>query len=107
MKRDLVQALPFQFVQLLDQIDAQAAALKGLNGLLEQAWFPSLDAAAARKPNPGRKDTFHRLNRTEYANIVRDVLGLEMDFSELLPIDDSGGGNASRSGRQACWQVTF
>ena len=27
------------------------------------------------KPNPGRTDTFQRLNRTEYRNAVRDLLG--------------------------------
>ena len=60
------------------------------------SWLESeLDAAAAKRPDPGRTESLHRLNRTEYGNIVRDVLGLEMDFSDLLPIDDSGGGNAS------------
>ena len=60
------------------------------------SWLESeLDTAATKRPNPGRTESLHRLNRTEYGNIVRDVLGLEMDFSDLLPIDDSGGGNAS------------
>jgi hypothetical protein len=54
-----------------------------------------LDAYAAAHPNPGRTEAFHRLNRTEYANIVRDLLGLDMDFTDLLPIDDGGGGEAS------------
>jgi predicted O-methyltransferase YrrM len=35
------------FHKVIDLIDAQAKALEGLNGLLEQSWFPSLDAAAA------------------------------------------------------------
>jgi hypothetical protein len=35
------------FLAVLDQVDAHAAALGALNGLLEQAWFPSLDAAVA------------------------------------------------------------
>src|SRR5882757_4431217 len=29
-----------------------------------------LDAAAAARPNPGRTDTFRRLNRTEYQNAI-------------------------------------
>src|SRR5437899_9620054 len=33
----------------------------------------SLDSAAAGKPNPGRTDTFRRLNRTEYQNAIRDL----------------------------------
>ena len=52
----------------------------------------SLDRAAAAKPNPGRTDTFHRLNRTEYQNAVRDLLGLEIDAAALLPTDDSSHG---------------
>ena len=35
-----------------------------------------LDAAAAAKPNPGRV-AVHRLNRSEYTNAVRDLLGLD------------------------------
>src|SRR5439155_10643958 len=54
-----------------------------------------LDSAAAVHPNPGRTESLHRLNRTEYRNIVRDLLAVDMDFSDLLPIDDSGGGRAS------------
>src|SRR5688572_4436230 len=30
-----------------------------------------LDRAAAAAPNPGRKDSLHRLNRTEYRNAIR------------------------------------
>src|SRR5207244_11472294 len=60
------------------------------------SWLESeLDRRAATNPSPGRTESFHRLNRTEYGNIVRDLLGIEMDFSDLLPIDDSGGGQAS------------
>lgn len=51
-----------------------------------------LDAAAAAAPNPGRTVSFHRLNRNEYANAVRDLLAVEIDFSELLPADDSSYG---------------
>jgi cytochrome c5 len=51
----------------------------------------SLDHAAAANPNPGRA-TLHRLNRTEYANAVRDLLGLEVDPAPLLPADDESYG---------------
>ncbi len=43
------------------------------------------------RPNPGRP-TLHRLNRAEYANVIRDLLALEVDVSELLPSDDAGYG---------------
>ena len=50
-----------------------------------------LDAAAAARPAPGRP-VLHRLNRTEYANAVRDLLGLDVDVSALLPPDDAAYG---------------
>jgi len=52
----------------------------------------ALDEAASESPNPGRKDTFHRLNRTEYRNVVRDLLALDVDVAELLPIDNPSFG---------------
>jgi mono/diheme cytochrome c family protein len=51
----------------------------------------SLDANAAAHPNPGHA-TVRRMNRTEYANAVRDLLGLDVDFSTELPVDDTGYG---------------
>ena len=50
-----------------------------------------LDAAFTAAPNPGRP-VVHRLNRAEYTNAIRDLLGLEIDGRELLPPDDSGYG---------------
>jgi hypothetical protein len=52
----------------------------------------TLDRMAAAKPNPGRTDTFRRLNRTEYKNVIRDLLALDVDVSSLLPSDDSSHG---------------
>jgi mono/diheme cytochrome c family protein len=49
-----------------------------------------LDRAGARV-NPG-SIVLHRLNRTEYANVVRDLLDLEIDVATLLPPDDSARG---------------
>jgi cytochrome c5 len=46
-----------------------------------------LDRAAAANPDPGRTPVFHRLNRTEYQNAVRDLLSADIDVSELLPPD--------------------
>jgi hypothetical protein len=50
-----------------------------------------LDQAAAANLNPGFVG-LHRLNRTEYANAIRDLLALEIDTSTLLPADDSSEG---------------
>ncbi|HKS35781.1 MAG TPA: DUF1592 domain-containing protein [Verrucomicrobiae bacterium] len=52
----------------------------------------TLDRAAAEHPNPGRTETFRRLNRTEYQNAIRDLLALEIDATELLPKDDVSQG---------------
>lgn len=52
----------------------------------------SLDAAAALHPNPGRTDTFRRLNRTEYQNAIRDLLALDIDAAALLPKDEGSHG---------------
>jgi len=51
----------------------------------------SLDRSASAKPNPGHA-TLHRLNRTEYGNAVKDILGLEIDEASLLPSDDESYG---------------
>ncbi len=51
-----------------------------------------LDAAATSHPNPGRTDTFRRLNRTEYKNVIRDLLALDIDVAALLPSDESSHG---------------
>jgi len=60
-----------------------AATLEAFVRSLEEG----LDAAATASPNPGRP-ALHRLNRTEYANSVRDLLGFEIDVAGLLPPDD-------------------
>ena len=49
-------------------------------------------AAAARDPNPGRPAAFHRLNRTEYRNAIRDVLALDVDVTSWLPADPASYG---------------
>ena len=48
----------------------------------------TIDASASADPNPGRTETFHRLNRAEYANAIRDLVALDVDVNELLPPDN-------------------
>jgi mono/diheme cytochrome c family protein len=56
------------------------------------AWLETeLDRAAAAKPDPGRL-LVRRLNRTEYANAIRDLLDLQVDATALLPPDDAAFG---------------
>ena len=63
------------------------AEYEGLRDWLEAA----VDRHAATRVNPGTV-VLHRLNRTEYANVVRDLLDLEIDVTTLLPPDDSANG---------------
>ncbi len=62
-------------------------SLDALAGAVSDA----LDRAAAANPNPGRAP-LHRMNRVEYANAIRDLLGVEVDATTLLPADDSDSG---------------
>jgi hypothetical protein len=52
----------------------------------------TLDKIAAKNPNPGRTETFRRLNRTEYQNAIRDLLAVEIDATALLPKDEASHG---------------
>jgi len=57
------------------------------------SWLENeLDRAAEIHVNPGRTAGLHRLNRTEYANAVRDLLGVEIDPKAMLPPDEQAFG---------------
>ena len=43
------------------------------------------------QPDPGRV-TIRRLNRTEYKNTLRDLIGVDYDADAMLPADDVGYG---------------
>ena len=61
------------------------ATYQSMAGWLER----ELDRTASpHTPPPG----LHRLNRTEYANVVRDLLDLDVDPAKYLPSDDSTAG---------------
>ncbi len=46
----------------------------------------TMDEAAAANPNPGGRP-FQRVNRAEYKRVIRDLLGLDVDPGEWLPLD--------------------
>ncbi|MEQ2007244.1 MAG: DUF1592 domain-containing protein [Limisphaerales bacterium] len=56
-------------------------------------WISERASAAelARRATEGRV-VLRRLNRAEYANTVRDLLGVEVDLTDLLPLDTSTSG---------------
>jgi hypothetical protein len=61
--------------------------LDGLASALEQRLDQARPANAQLASS-----TLHRLNRTEYANAIRDLLALEADVNTLLPADGSNHG---------------
>ena len=61
---------------------------------LEQTIDKQALAKGAHLPAPG----LHRLNRTEYSNAVRDLLGLNVDAARFLPSDDSSHGFDNMAG---------
>src|SRR5262249_50452339 len=63
------------------------AEYEGLRDFLEA----EIDRAAETRTSPG-SIVLHRLNRTEYANAIRDLLGVQIDVASLLPPDDSANG---------------
>ncbi|HEY6506366.1 MAG TPA: DUF1592 domain-containing protein, partial [Vicinamibacterales bacterium] len=63
------------------------AEYEGLRDWLES----EIDRVAATRPHAGSV-VLHRLNRTEYANAIRDLLDLQVDVTTLLPPDDSANG---------------
>jgi hypothetical protein len=64
-----------------------AATTARLIAVLEAA----LDRPRQGAPSPGRP-LLRRLNRAEYGNAIRDVLGIEVDVAALLPPDDAASG---------------
>jgi mono/diheme cytochrome c family protein len=61
-------------------IDAMVASLES-----------TIDGVALVRPNPGRSP-LHRLNRSQYAAAIRDLLALDVDAASLLPADDEANG---------------
>src|SRR5579885_2208595 len=64
------------------------AKIEALIGAIEGE-LDQLDRAS--KPDPGRV-VAHRLNRSEYANTIRDLLGVDFRADEEFFPDDSGYG---------------
>ena len=58
------------------------------------SWLENkIDSASAQLPagHAAGRVAMHRLNRREYANVIRDLLGLNVDVAALLPLDDIKG----------------
>ncbi len=64
------------------------AQMAAMTGYIERA-FERADASV--KPDPGRM-TAHRLNRSEYTNTIRDLLGIRFRAERDFPADDPADG---------------
>ena len=75
--------------------DAAGRITPARRGRLQATRLPpsktALDRGGDSRPNPGRI-AVHRLNRTEYANAIRDMLALEVDAQTMLRPDETGYG---------------
>jgi len=67
---------------------ARPSQLPSMIAYIDRA-FERADAAAPA--DPGRM-TAHRLNRNEYTNTIRDLLGVRFRAEKYFPADDSGDG---------------
>src|SRR5436190_6685079 len=67
--------------------ETRGAMIKWMEGELDRA-------AVTHLPAPG----LHRLNRTEYTNVIRDLLDLQVDATKYLPPDDSARGFDNMAG---------
>jgi hypothetical protein len=64
-----------------------------------QAFARSLETDVDTHAKPDlHEPQLHRLNRAEYANAVRDLLGLEIDSTKFLTADDSSRGFDNQAG---------
>ena len=92
----VVQKLHANLMPPPDRPRPDQSTLKNLLSFLET----SLDRAADAKPDPGRTEALHRLNRAEYRNAVRDLLAFDIDVSAMLPADDVSYGFDNIAGVQ-------
>jgi hypothetical protein len=79
---EVLRKLKIKAMPPREQPQPSAAERSRFVAALEQ----TLDAAAMAEPYAGTT-TIHRLNRAEYANSIRDLLGVDIDLSEMLPSD--------------------
>jgi hypothetical protein len=65
------------------------------------ALMSALSAELDTAPRDPGRPLLRRLNRAEYGNVIRDLLGLEVDVKSLLPADDAAFGFDNNADLQA------
>lgn len=79
--------IDFRLMPPPDEDSPAAGEREKLLAWIDAAVFP----VDPKNPDPGHV-TLRRLNRTEYQNTIRDLLGISLEVNEILPQDDSGYG---------------
>jgi hypothetical protein len=74
-----------RFTAMLDLLDSQAGQLSELDGLLEQAWFPALDAAVAFTLVRSRRP--RRIVEVGSGHSTRVLSRAAAGFAEIVAID--------------------
>lgn len=94
-----VQAEPQKFETVLKMIRAGAMPPADYGSLGEEdkeqfvLWLNNaLDHAAETSPRAAQKPTLRRLNRAEYDNTIRDLLGINFSPAKDFPSDEVGAG---------------
>ncbi|MFO0923578.1 MAG: DUF1592 domain-containing protein [Pirellulales bacterium] len=71
--------------------DESRPAKKEMDAVI--AWIrQNVEQAEKSKRESEGRVVMRRLNRSEYANTIRDLLGVEVDLADLLPLDTSTNG---------------
>jgi len=83
----VVSKLNLQLMPPVGQPRPDQAGYDSITNWLEQ----QLDSHAATSPDPGRTGLY-RLNRTEYATVIRDILNFDLNIESILPPDNSSYG---------------
>ena len=90
--------MPIHATLCVDSLVPLRRACVRVGLVLACLWLSSWTLSAAPpEAKPNRSETqertvLRRLNRTEYQNTIRDLLGIDVDLTELLPMDSSAGG---------------
>jgi hypothetical protein len=71
--------------------DEPRPPVKDVQNVMNWISTKAVEAERVRRETEGRV-VMRRLNRAEYANTVRDLLGVDVDLSDLLPPDTSTNG---------------
>ncbi|GAA5496644.1 hypothetical protein Rhal01_02829 [Rubritalea halochordaticola] len=83
----ILSRIDYQLMPPVDEEQPAAHEITQMVDWINDTVFPTYESPD--DPGPG---TTRRLNRLEYQNTLRDLLGVDVDILEMLPPDDSAHG---------------